>query len=276
MISMEDPSIPQKTEKGSNDHQERIVYPAKRVARQIVLHTAIIALMIGLNTVATIVFAVYIPISNGFFNIGESMVFLTAILFGPYIGAISGGIGASLADILLGFVHYAPGTLIIKGMEALIVGYLYQKFITFKQNSQQKSFKKILELISVIGISLAIALTILFVGLIFYIGPAEISGFNYLYIFSANFTRIFWSIIAGSSFISILLIYFFVDSRISLKIIAMFSGGMFMVIGYVIYATFIIGIATAYWEMPFNLLQVCIGITIAVPISGPIRNTLKL
>ena len=50
-----------------------------------------------------------------------------------------------------------------------------------------------------------------------------------------------------------------------------------MIIGYVVYASFILGyISTAYLEMPFNLMQVCIGIMIAVPISGPIKDTLKL
>jgi uncharacterized membrane protein len=55
----------------------------------------------------------------------------------------------------------------------------------------------------------------------------------------------------------------------------MFSGGVVMIIGYLIYATFILGYALAYTEIPFNLMQVCIGIVIAVPISSPIKNTLK-
>ncbi|MBN2155098.1 MAG: ECF transporter S component [Candidatus Lokiarchaeota archaeon] len=263
-------------DQNTNENQQRVVFPAKGFTKQIILHIAITAIMIGLNTVVTVVFTVYLPLSNGFFNIGESMVYLTAILFGPYIGAISSGVGAALADIFLTYTHYALGTLVIKGVEALIVGFLYQKLMQIAHNVQEKRNSKTRETVTVIFIAIIITIIILSVGFIFYIGPAEISGFKDLYVFNIKFTYIFWSGIAGINLLSIILIYVFVDSRISLKIIAMFVGGIFMIIGYLIYGTFIIGIATAYSEMPFNLLQVCVGIAIAVPISGPIKTTLKL
>ncbi len=273
---MEDQNKLSENTDSENESQNRIVYPSKKIGRQVLLHIAISAVMIGLNTVVTVVFAVYLPLSNGFFNIGESMVYLTAILFGPYIGAISAGLGGLFADLFLGYPHYALGTLVIKGVEALIVGFVYQKLIQAGQVSSNEKKQKTKELIIVLIVSMLISIMILIVGFIFYIDEAEISGFNYLYVFNTNITHIFWIIVAGFSFCSIILIYKFVDSRISLKIIAMFIGGVFMIIGYVIYATFIIGIATAYFEMPFNLMQVCVGITIAVPISGPIKDTLKL
>jgi len=62
---------------------------------------------------------------------------ICGLLFGPIIGGFSGGIGSSLADIFLGFTIYAPGTLIIKGLEGFIVGFIanpnkYYKKINYR------------------------------------------------------------------------------------------------------------------------------------------------
>ncbi len=65
-----------------------------------------------------------IPATGGYFNVGETTIYVAALLFGPFVGALAGGIGASLSDVYLGFAHFAPGTLIIKGAEGAIVGLL--------------------------------------------------------------------------------------------------------------------------------------------------------
>jgi uncharacterized membrane protein len=46
----------------------------------------------------------------------------TALLFGPIIGGIAGGLGPMLADILSPYIIYAPATLIIKGIEGFLIG----------------------------------------------------------------------------------------------------------------------------------------------------------
>ena len=58
----------------------------------------------------------------------------------------------------------------------------------------------------------------------------------------------------------------------------MLAGGMEMILGYFLFETFIpwIGLAGALSEIPFNIMQVCIGLAVAVSISEPIKNTLKL
>jgi len=91
------------------------------------LTLATAAVFTALVCVATMIFSIYVPATEGFFNIGESMIFITAILFGPVAGAFAGGVGSALADILLGFGHYAPGTLIIKACEGAIVGMLRKR-----------------------------------------------------------------------------------------------------------------------------------------------------
>jgi uncharacterized membrane protein len=68
------------------------------------------------------VIAFPLPATNGFINIGDAVVMLTGLLFGPIIGGIAGGVGSSLADLFLGFPIYAPATLVIKGLEGFFVG----------------------------------------------------------------------------------------------------------------------------------------------------------
>src|SRR5713226_5050817 len=72
---------------------------------------------------ATMAFVIYIPATKGYFNIGEVMVYIVAMLMGPYVGAFAGGVGSAISDAILAPV-YAPGTLVIKGIEGFVVGYL--------------------------------------------------------------------------------------------------------------------------------------------------------
>ena len=54
------------------------------------------------------------------------MVF-TALLAGPVWGGISMGLGSMLADVFAGFAVYAPGTLMAKGLAAVVTGLLFRK-----------------------------------------------------------------------------------------------------------------------------------------------------
>ncbi len=75
-----------------------------------------------------------IPATSGYFNVGETTIYVAALLFGPFVGALSGGVGAMLSDIYLGFGHFAPGTLAIKGVEGAIVGLLNIKLEKYIPN----------------------------------------------------------------------------------------------------------------------------------------------
>lgn len=59
-----------------------------------------------------------------YFNLGEGVIYVIAILLGARFGALCGGIGAALADLLLGYPLWAPLTLLIKGSEGAVVGLL--------------------------------------------------------------------------------------------------------------------------------------------------------
>jgi uncharacterized membrane protein len=75
-----------------------------------------------------------IPATGGYFNLGEATIYIAALLFGPFVGAFSGGVGAGLADIYLGYGLFAPGTLVIKGVEGAIVGFLNSKLKKYIPN----------------------------------------------------------------------------------------------------------------------------------------------
>lgn len=94
------------------------------------------------------------------------------------------------ADILLGYAQFAPGTLLIKGTEGIIVGFLYQKL--------QKRF----------------------------------------------------------------------TNRSLSATIAIAIGGLEMVAGYFIYEQLVLGypFALALAEVPFNMVQMLVGLIIAVPV----------
>ncbi len=95
--------------------------------RTILLNIAIIGIFTALETIMTATVAIPIPASTGYFNIGEGIIYFVSILFGPYIGAFVGGVGAAFADILGGYAIFAPGTFIAKGAEGFVVGLLFKK-----------------------------------------------------------------------------------------------------------------------------------------------------
>lgn len=84
------------------------------------------AIMIALTTVMTMVINIPTPSTKGYLNLGDMVVFLAAIMFGKKGGFIVGGLGSGLADLLLGYTHYAPITFIVKGLEGFIAGSLLE------------------------------------------------------------------------------------------------------------------------------------------------------
>lgn len=85
---------------------------------------ALMALFSALVTVATLVIRIPIPITKGYFNLGDTVIFIAAALLGPIYGLVAGGVGSALADVIGGYAHFAPWTLVIKGIEGLIAGAL--------------------------------------------------------------------------------------------------------------------------------------------------------
>lgn len=95
-------------------------------------HTLIVAaLMAALSCVATMVIKLPSP-SGGYMNLGDTVVLLSAYLLGGAYGAAAAGIGSALADIFSGYVIYAPATLVIKALMAVVASVLYSALGTMR------------------------------------------------------------------------------------------------------------------------------------------------
>lgn len=81
-----------------------------------------LAILTALTVVMTMVIQIPTVATNGYLNLGDMVVFLAAMILGRKGGFIVGGLGSGLADILLGYGHYAPITFIVKGLEGYIAG----------------------------------------------------------------------------------------------------------------------------------------------------------
>jgi uncharacterized membrane protein len=152
------------------------------------LKLALAAVFAALVCVATLALVISIPATSGYFNLGETVIYIAALLFGPLVGAVAGG-GAAIADMLVA-AQFAPGTLVIKGFEGVIVGFLN---------------KKIQKITRSLTLSAAVSIII---------------------------------------------------------------GGLEMVVGYFIYEQLVLGypFAAALVEVPFNIVQMLVGLVVAIPV----------
>lgn len=82
------------------------------------------ALFAALICIATMVFAIPLP-GGGFANLGDCFVITGGILLGSPLGVLAAAIGSALADLLKGYVAYAPATFVIKGVMALAAYGIY-------------------------------------------------------------------------------------------------------------------------------------------------------
>jgi uncharacterized membrane protein len=148
------------------------------------------AIFAALVTVTTVLFVFPIPATTGYFNLGETIIYIAALLFGPLVGAFAGA-GAAIADVLVpGGAAFAPGTLGIKALEGFTVGFL---------NNKLKQKTKSLTLSATISVVL---------------------------------------------------------------------GGLIMIFGYFTYEIVLLGfpVAAVLLEVPFNVVQILVGLIVAIPI----------
>lgn len=92
---------------------------------------AVTGIIAALTAVATIIIALPVPATEGYVNFGDTVIFVAAALFGPFIGGISGAVGSAVADLVYA-PHWAVFTLIIKGAEGLLCGLFIKAFYKTK------------------------------------------------------------------------------------------------------------------------------------------------
>ncbi len=71
------------------------------------------ALFAALCAVMTLVLQIPSPM-QGYVNLGDCAVLLSAWVLGPVYGGAAAGVGSMLADLMSGYPHYAPGTFVVK------------------------------------------------------------------------------------------------------------------------------------------------------------------
>ncbi len=92
------------------------------------LKLCIAAMFAALICVATLV--IQIPIPMGYINFGDCFILVGAWILGPVYGGAAAAIGSAMADILTGYLIYAPATFVIKGLIAVIAAILTKTLIS--------------------------------------------------------------------------------------------------------------------------------------------------
>ncbi|MEM3577076.1 MAG: ECF transporter S component [Candidatus Bathyarchaeia archaeon] len=226
------------------------------------------AVFAALVCIATIAFIVNVPATTGYFNIGETVIYVAALLFGPYVGAFAGGVGASIADMLVA-PQFAPGTFIIKSFEGAIVGFLNKRFLVRTSRFKWKIFTSILGI--VVGVLLAMAGSMYYVGKVdLYIGFPQPQNPT----FSVFVPPELWYSLGGASVLLIVFMGFRIEPELGRSIFAIIIGGLEMVCGYFLYEQFVLSKPAAIVEIPINIGQMLIGLIVAIPILKIILRSL--
>lgn len=235
-------------------------------------------LMTALVTVATISIMVPIPFTGGYIHLGDSMIFLSVLLLGWKKGGFAAGVGSLLADVVSGYVIWAPWTFVIKGLMAILMG--------LALDSVRKNNKNI------ITISLATAGA--WVGFNYIISKiitlqskaapealvsgAELEGINQL---ASFIEKIQGQIMIGALLIPAMLglVVLYIKKSKNIKVpiyqvISMTLAGLWMVFGYYIAGGLIYGnFAVSAFSVPWNMLQFILGFLISMIIYSLLLKT---
>lgn len=231
-----------------------------RLARDV----PITAFYTALVSVATVAFTIYVPATRGYFNVGEAAVYSAALLCGARIGAFAGGVGSMIADLILGYYLFAPATLVIKGLEGGMLGLLASRHPALSRTGWTAVS---------IGASLCIFFMVVAVGTVFYSGATEVSiGLPWIgsYHFETVLSFAFWVLVGGVASSLVACASLSVKPESGYIVISALISGAVMVAGYFLYEQLILGYV-AIVEVPFNIGQVLIGITIAVPAYASLK-----
>ena len=96
-------------------------------------HTKLLCISGIFSAIVFVVTAyLHIPTYNGYVHCGDGFIFLSACILPMPYSIIVGVLGAMLADLLTGFAIWAPGSMIIKGLIALLFSCQAEKIITPK------------------------------------------------------------------------------------------------------------------------------------------------
>jgi len=93
----------------------------ERPAVPTAVRIASVSILAAVTAVLTIVVRIPTP-AKGYINFGDVAIVFTAITLGPVSGMLAGGLGTAVSDVLSGFANFAPISLVVHGLQGLLVG----------------------------------------------------------------------------------------------------------------------------------------------------------
>jgi uncharacterized membrane protein len=87
---------------------------------------AVTAVMIAIVFVLTRMIQVPTPVV-GYIHLGDAGIFFSAFAFGPWVGAVAGGLGTALADLTSPYAQWAVFSLLVHGLQGWVAGWLAGK-----------------------------------------------------------------------------------------------------------------------------------------------------
>lgn len=200
-------------------------------------------LMTAAVAVATAALVIPVPNTGGYIHMGDSMIFLSVLVLGWKYGAFASGVGSAIADVVLGYAQWAPATLMIKTLMAVLMGLAIQKAMNSSRNT------------TVLAAITAISWL----------------GFNYLTVMitknEADVNPVmFFALIIPLILIAVAVVIrrrHHIAAPVS-RILGITLAGFWMVFGYFVAGGLLYGnyIVSAL-SIPFNVLQFCVGFVIA-------------
>lgn len=210
--------------------------------------------------------------TGGYFDVGEIMVYIAALVMGPYVGAFAGGVGSALSDALLA-PQFAPGTLVIKAAEGFIVGILAQKGLKGLPAGLQRGIGAVLGTV--------VAVIVLTVGMLSFpdvsLSLGQLGFTPTAATPDVPLSLTIWALLAVVAFGVTLAVSSRIGPKFTWIAIAIFAGGAEMVAGYFLYETLILrlGLVAPSLEVPVNALQAILGLMIAPPVAMRVQRMFR-
>lgn len=246
-----------------------MLHPLKKSEAKMKASPVKLAVYVAIVYSVTVLLQIYQPATGGYFNLGEAAIYVIALSSTPLIAGLAGGIGSFLADITTGYGIFAPGTMIIKFAEGYIASYLSKRLTHIKR-------KETGMLMIFLYISVFSFLTVRYLAGQTMIGPVSALWERGGYIV-AHLPILLW--VTVSIVLLALSLIFLIKGAVGPGcIISLIVSGSIMVLGYFLYEYFLTNPLTgrnpidAIWEIPINVTQVAVGISVAIPLIGWLRR----
>ncbi len=225
------------------------------------------AVYTAITFLATVLLVVETPATGGYFNLGEAAIYSIAFLTSPLVAGVAGGLGPAIADVVLGFGYYAPGTFAIKFAEGYLVSTLARR-----AGRGLRAAAAALAVVAAMALALVVAVAAPTgeAGVQVYWTPTRLFGVE-VPVPTVSVTLPSWVWYLLAALILVVALAGVVERRGLLLPIT--AGGMVMVTGYFLYEFLYVNPIVlgrdpwgAVFEVPVNIGQVVAGALLSYPV----------